>query len=347
MDKAYDVNIIFADMEQELIAGYKRTMKKHSADEVKEGFKWEQWQSKKLKDLQEYKKEAAKVVTSHNNKAKKVAKDTITQDFEKGAKVTIVESSFGRVNNRKLDAIIKATNNDFNKASSAALRLVDDEIRQIIFSTEVAYSAGAITLEKAIDTAAKDFLSQGINCVQYKNGANVNIASYAEMALRTSNKKAYLTGEGLMQAEMGEYLTQVTSYGGCSPKCLPWQGRVYVNDVYAGGKSDGVHPLLSSAMDEGLFHPNCRHTCQPWFEGISTLPKLNKSVEEIQKTYAAEQKQRGIERKIREYKRISAGSLGEENQMAANEKVKQWQERMRQHLKENPFLSRKSAREKI
>ena len=35
MDKAYDVNDIFAEMEQEVVASYRRNMARHAAEEIK------------------------------------------------------------------------------------------------------------------------------------------------------------------------------------------------------------------------------------------------------------------------------------------------------------------------
>jgi hypothetical protein len=351
MNREYDVNIIYSEMEQRLIEGYKKSMEKNMAQKPDAN-----WQRQKLADLQAYKKEARRVIDKHTRQAKDSATGHILDSYDIGVdtadaiirirrKVDRFES-FGKTNRRKVDALLDAVDNDFSKASEAALRLVDDQYRKIVFKSQVMYSSGVTTLPQAIDMAAKDFLQAGINCIVFSNGNRVNIASYAEMALRASGKAAYLTGEGARQAEWGEYLTQITSYGGCSPKCLPWQGRVYVNDVYAGGKADGKYPLLSTAMANGLFHPNCRHTAQPYFEGISTLPpKVDEG--RNNEVYEAEQNQRYIERKIREWKRVQEGSVDPANQAKAQQKVQAWQAEMRQHLKDNPFLFRKSYREQI
>ena len=56
------------------------------------------------------------------------------------------------------------------------------------------YFAG--TYEKAVDMATKDMLSAGLNCVEYANGARHTLSDYADMAIRTACKRAYLTGEG-------------------------------------------------------------------------------------------------------------------------------------------------------
>jgi hypothetical protein len=54
-----------------------------------------------------------------------------------------------------------------------------------------------------------------------------------------------------------------------------------------------------------------------------------------------------MERQIRKWKRREAGSLDPENQNAAKAKVKEWQGKIREHLKENPQLRRDYHREKI
>jgi hypothetical protein len=351
----YDIRQIMVDMETNLIDSYYRNMSRHAEQELFEGFEWPMWQQKKLLDLQQYQKESRRII----DKTSKVVKDAISgliidsyadganvvEALLKGFKKQVVDEDFGVINRRKLDAMVDAINNDMDKAFSAALRLQDDAYRQIVYKAQFMYAAGATTLPKAIDMAASDFLQNGINCIQYRDGKRVNIASYTEMAVRTSAKRAYLTGEGAKAAEWGEYLVQVTSYGACSETCLPWQGKVYVDDVYAGGKPDGVHDLLSTAMSNGLYHPNCRHTHGPYFEDISYRPTAQ-DPEVTQYNYAAEQKQRYIERKIRQWKRTVSGSVDGENVLKAEKKVKEWQKVMRQHMADYPFLSRKYYREK-
>lgn len=355
-DQSYDINLIFAEMEAELIASYRKNMSRHLQEELDAGFSWPMWQEKKLADLRQYQKESRRIVNKYARLAVDAATGIIIDTYVDGKEYadSIIrtfrseiedKASFGRTDRRKVDALIDAVRNDFQKASAAALRLVDDEYRKIVFKAQVGYSSGVLTLSKAVDWAAKDFLEAGINCITYRNGNKVNIASYAEMVMRTSAKRAYLTGEGARNNELGVHLVQITSYGACSDTCLPWQGKVYVDDVYSGGEPDGKHPLLSTAMANGLFHPNCRHTSQPFFEGISSLPPAP-DPEKVRERYQAEQRQREIERNIRKYKRIEAGSTDEQNRAKARAKVQQWQDIMRKHLEENDFLRRNYSRER-
>ena len=44
--------------------------------------------------------------------------------------------------------------------------------------------------------AAKDMLAAGLKCVTYANGSMHTLSDYAEMAIRTAAKRAYLQGAG-------------------------------------------------------------------------------------------------------------------------------------------------------
>lgn len=52
------------------------------------------------------------------------------------------------------------------------------------------------------------------------------------MALRTAATKAYMQGEARKRDEMGIDTVLISQYGACSETCLPWQGRVYIDDVW-------------------------------------------------------------------------------------------------------------------
>ena len=44
--------------------------------------------------------------------------------------------------------------------------------------------------------AANDMLAAGLKCVTYANGSMHTLSDYAEMAIRTAAKRAYLQGAG-------------------------------------------------------------------------------------------------------------------------------------------------------
>ncbi|WP_230028921.1 phage minor capsid protein [Clostridium cadaveris] len=260
------------------------------------------------------------------------------------------EKNFFGVNEKKLEALISTVNNDLNKAEYAILRKMDDVYRQTIFKTHMYLQNGAKTLNQAIDMATKDFLDKGINSIQYKNGANVNIASYAEMALRTANHRAMLLGEGSKRDEYGIHLVVVSAHANTCPKCEPWQGKILIDDVFSHPSKEYIekyrdkYKMASEAIEKGLLHPNCRHALITYFEGITRLPVIPDGKEAI-KVYEAEQKQRALERDIRKWKRIEVGSVDAKNVNDAAKKVKELEYQLTNHLDKNKQLRRAPQRE--
>lgn len=353
MANPYDVNVVFAELEQELIKSFKRNMHKYVDTS-------DMWQAMKMKDLEQYRREMAREIDAATRRAKKLSKIVLRDDFIKGAdKVdafmkkfnldikTTSKNDFFKLNRRKLNAMLEGVYGDLDKASQAIYRKMDDVYRQTLFKAQIAKDSGVFTTEQAIDVATKDFLEKGLNCIQYKNGALVNIASYAEMAIRTAGQKAMLVSEGARNQEWGVSTIKITQHGSTCPLCSKWQGMVLIDDVYSGGKpQDGPYPLLSTAMAEGLFHPNCRHGSTTFFEGISEeTPQMNQA--EVEAKYELEQQQRHNERKIREWKRKANGSMDEGNKRKAEEKVKEWQAKQRELIDGHDWLRRNYSREKL
>ncbi|PYG90146.1 minor capsid protein 2 [Ruminiclostridium sufflavum DSM 19573] len=260
-------------------------------------------------------------------------------------KATGADTFFG-VNEKKLEALQKVVRQDMRKAQNAVLRKMDDVYRQTVYKAQIYQSTGAVTISQAVDMATKDFLAQGISCIQYKDGKMVNVASWAEMSLRTASHRATMLGEGEKMDEWDLHLVVITAHGNTCELCLPWQGKVLIDDVYSSGKADGKHTLLSVAIAAGLFHPNCRHSRAIFFPGITELPKQLVSDETALARYEAEQRQRTIENNIRKYKRLEAGSIDTENVNKYGYKVQEWQGALRQHLKDNTYLKRDYSRER-
>lgn len=356
MADIYDVAGAFQEIEMELIKSMKRNMKRHIGEEIQEDINWTQWQAEMLNGLAQYKAENADKLKGYYSTINDEIEEAIMQAYatgeseqeiellkaiqegfkvdETGVGTNAMQGSFFKVNESKLNALIEATTNDMQKAENAILRMTDDVYRQTIFKAQMFYNTGAGTLWKAVDMATKDFLSAGINCVEYRNGARVNIASYSEMALRTANKRANLMGSANKRMEYGIHTVKVSSHNSACPMCIQWQGKVYYDDVYgavmvqekmgiAGFKK---YPLLSEAVKGGMFHPNCKNGCSTYYEGINQPPKepTKEEIEEMTRRYNLEQRQRACERNIRKYKRLENGSIDADNIAKYADKRKQW-----------------------
>ena len=334
MAKEYDIINAFYQIENELIESATRNFKRHRAEETQLGYNWAQWQVEQLKALEQYRATNAakygKKFESLNNKLD----DLISQAYASGgsdveakilkavkkgfippAKPTeAATASFFRINESKLDALISSVKNDMRKVEAAVLRQSNDAYRQAIFNAQIYANTGAGTYEKAVDMARKDMLTRGLDCIVYKNGARHTLSDYCDMAIRTANKRAYLQGAGAKRQEWGIATVIVNQRQGGCPECAPFVGRVFIDDVWSGGKPDGKHELLSEAMTAGLYHPRCKDSHSTYFEGISKAKPLSKSeIKELEDNEAEELKRDYYERQAEKNERIADNSLDAEN----------------------------------
>lgn len=213
------------------------------------------------------------------------------------------------------------------KAETAVLRMANDQYRKIIYNAQVYANTGAATYETAVDMATKDFLKAGLNCIQYANGARHTIADYADMAIRTASKRAYLQGEGQMRQEWGLHLVIMNKRGCPCPKCLPFVGKIMIDDVWSGGsRKDGKYPLMSSAIAAGLYHPRCKDSHTTYFPGITKAdPKYNKQeLSDLEAQAQQEAKQQYAARQEKKFERMADFSLDPENQQKYKAKQKEW-----------------------
>ena len=350
INDTYDIGAAFEAVEDELMASMIRNMKRHRIEEVDEEKEWEMWQTLQLKALEKYKKSNAErfqgkfkdingkieaLLYAAREQGGMEQEMKILRAIKKGFRppkqrtgsaTTVAE--FFKVNDRKLDALIKATQNDFQKAETAVLRMANDQYRKIIYNAQVYANTGAGTYEKAVDMATKDFLSRGINSIEYANGARHTIKDYAAMAIQTASKRAYLQGEGEMRKEWGITTVIMNKRGNACPKCLPFVGKVLIDDVWSGGKaSDGPYPLMSSAIAAGLYHPRGKDSHTTYFGGISTPPDskfTRQEIQEIEDGYRTEQKQQYAKRQADRFGRLAEYSLDEENQEKYRRKERTW-----------------------
>ena len=343
----YDIGGAFKAIEDELIASMIRNMDRHRAEETKEGVEWSMWQAEQLKALEKYKRdnqkrfkgrfqdlnkemgELIRISRQRGNMQQEVKiLDAIRKGFPAKKISQGVTAEFFRLNDRKLEALIKATTNDMQQAETAVLRMANDQYRKAIFNAQVYANSGAGTYEKAVDMATKDMLSRGLNCVEYVNGARHTLADYADMAIRTASKRAYLQGEGEKRREWGITTVIMAKSGNPCPKCLPFVGKVLIDDVWSGGKkSDGPYPLMSKAIASGLYHPRCKDSHTTYFPGISTADDTwtEKELEAVGQTNKQEAGQQYVKRQAEKYGRLAEYSLSPENQKQYKQKSEKWE----------------------
>lgn len=346
----YNIREAFEKIEDELIDSMMRNFSRHRAEETKEGYNWTQWQAEQLKSLEEYRKHNAKKFGKRfktiNSKVEEMIR-TAKADGNASQEAEILEAvkdgfkapkkpsghstaEFFKVNDRKLDALIKSTTDDLKRAETAVLRMSNDKYRKAIFNAQVAMNTGAVTYEKAVDIACKDMLNAGLNCVEYQNGARHTLSDYADMAVKTANKRAYLRGEGEKRAEWGVSLVVVNSRQGGCPDCAKYIGKVFIDDVYSNGKkSDGNYPLLSTAIKNGLFHPRCKDSTSTYYPELDDLdaPLSEDEIKELDRQRGIEEKQQYAQRQAERFDRRAEYSLDEDNKRIAQTRADEWHDR--------------------
>ena len=350
MPTEYDLSRAFERIESYLIDSMMRNFKRHRAEEEELGYNWEQWQTKQLEALETYRRNNREKFSTEfaelNNKVGEMLRNTasdaaykqerrILEAIRKGYKpdrgAAQTQAAFFKLNERKMNALVEATTNDLKKAEFAVLRRSNDAYRKAIFDAQVFMNSGSGTYEQAVDMAVKDMLSAGLQCVEYSNGARHTLEDYADMALRTANKRAALAADGELRKKLGITTVSVTRRHGACGKCAAFVGMVLIDDVWSGGKptdEDGRYPLLSDAMKAGLLHPRCKDSLDTYIEGISTPPDQEvlpkKAREDLTEIERAEQKEQYGRRMEKMYRRLEKYALDPGNKKLYAGRRSQW-----------------------
>ncbi len=352
---------LFEELELRLIASLKRNLSAHKAWEQDLGFDWTAWQAEKIRALERFRKENKAILREYRDTISKETRKLLEEQFAEGQareadELGEASDGFFEIFDEKLESLIDEMHGKETTVEKAALRMLDDVYRQTIQRADMALQTGSVTVPQAIEMAVEDFARQGINCVEYRDGRRVNIADYVQMALRTSNTRAAILGGAKQRMALGIDIVRVSSYGGCSETCQPWQGGIYIDDVFAvfngeivgnrGKSRNGKwYLMLSVAVRAGLFHPNCRHTLTGCRDDAKPAPPLDG--EKIRQNYKLEQKQRALERNIRKWKRLEAAASDPAVQNAYGKKVRMAQADLRAFLAEHKdVLRRDNWREK-
>lgn len=138
---------------------------------------------------------------------------------------------------------------------------------------------------------------------------------------------------------MGISTVIMNKRGNPCPKCLLFCGKVLIDDVWSGGRSDGVdpetekkYPTMSYAISKGLYHPRCKDSHTTYFPGISTADDkwTKKELEDIEIQAKQEARQQYVERQVKKFGRLAKYSLDEENQRLYEARKDVWEETIEQ-----------------
>lgn len=215
--------------------------------------------------------------------------------------------------------LINETTKAVVSSHAAILRTVEDQYRQIVRTTSAQVLLGTQTRREATQMALDRFADRGISGFVDKAGRHWGMPEYAEMATRTATQRATIDAHVQRLTEAGHDLVIVSDSPRECERCRPWEGRIL---SLSGLTHIGVEVAgtLDQARAAGLTHSNCTHRLGAYFPGVSTVrqPKADPA------GYEAKQRQRVIERHIRDWKRREAVAVTPEAKATAKAKLKHW-----------------------
>lgn len=226
---------------------------------------------------------------------------------------------------------VRLANGSLLKAMGlAVVGAVTGMTSSIVLMCGDAMSHADMTFRQAYDRFVVPQFETGLPGKTTVDGRQISLVSYTETIARESSQQALLLGESIAAREAGYYLVQISAHYACCPLCEPWQNAILVDDKWAGGKPDGVHELISVAVQSGLFHYNCRHVKRIYIPGktVANNPP-NYDPEKVAVNYELEQVQRKLERGIRDKKRTLTMSLTESERAKAEASIRDKQAQLR------------------
>ncbi|MFJ4585315.1 phage minor capsid protein [Streptomyces echinatus] len=360
-DLSAGVRDLYADAELRLLGIVAR--------QLADGFEAPGWAVSKLADIQPLRRAAQQVVDALSTARDLEVWDVVAEAYNVGARAGLAEvGALGDDDVRRIAETTPATRAVDRLAQEAVdlvtdthrgiLRGVEDGYRQVIAEVSATPLLGIDTRRQATQRAMERFADRGLRTFVDKSGRAWQMTSYAEMATRTAVGRAAVEAHGDRLRAVGLDLVIVSNAPHECPLCAPFEGKVLSLDGPGGARTveaehataDGetvrVHVFgsVDEARQRGLQHPNCRHSLSAYLPGV-TRPPVEQS--DDPDGYEASQRQRAIERRIRQWKKRAAASPTPEGKRAAEARVRQWQGKMRDHLAAHPELTRRREREQL
>lgn len=242
-------------------------------------------------------------------------------------------------------ASIQKTHSDLSRLTLTTAETANTAFIQKANTAYLKVSSGAFDYNTAMKQAAREIAQEGITTwVTYNNTEPTRrtIESAVRMNILTgvNQTAAAMTVNNCEQLECD--LVEVTAHIGARPEHEAWQGKIYS----LSGTSEKYPPFSVCRFGEitGICGVNCRHSFYPYREGMERhysdemLEDMKQTVTYNGKTmsrYEGDQQLRGIERRIRHYKREAATAEAiEQDSTAVRQKIGEWQAKARDFTKQ-------------
>lgn len=317
-----------------------------TARRLERGITADGWAEQKLREVQAYQQQIAQELEQLRLQFPEIA-DTMGTAYDAGyetggrelARAGITDIAVDLTDAQKLGlrTITARLTSQLDDGLVQVLRSTPDAYRRIIGEVGSVMQTGVITRKQAAQQALDAFADAGITGFTDVSGRNWDLASYAEMAVRTGTGNAVRQGRFDKFIANDKDLVMVSDSPEECGLCRPWEGKV----LSISGNTPG-YQSVAEATAAGLFHANCTHATALYTPGLTRPLEATKN----EAGYEERQRQRYLERGIRRWKQRNAVAITPEAQAKARYQVREWQGRMRTFIEETDRL-RQRGRESI
>ena len=197
----------------------------------------------------------------------------------------------------------QATVTDIVSRMQATQGILNTSAGEVVSGTSAMNEAVRSAVQKMVDNGITGFIDHG--------GHHWSPEAYVIMDTRTTMANTARAAVWERNEQYGNDLYQVSHHDGARPLCYPWQGKVISRDDVSREVEDDegnkVHVYAQSETSygeaAGLFGINCKHYPIPFVPGFSRIRPPEQTEAENAKEYEQSQKQRALERKLREERR--------------------------------------------
>lgn len=238
------------------------------------------------------------------------------------------------------------TNYGSNSAAKTYQKIIDKTVLNVIVGKQKASDALNSNIYQWRDTGMKSGLID-------KGGHEWSLEGYTRTVINSTTSRVYNDLKIQSMKDFNSVLCVMSSHVAARPACAPIQGKIVCIVPHNDPRCDENYPNIydygygTPAGTQGI---NCGHALYPYIKGISHnyQPQYD-PVEAVEKMKVL-QKQRYLERGVRNAKRKLelAKRLGDKNAINRyNASVRGYQAKLRQIVKEHDYLARQYSREQI
>lgn len=264
------------------------------------------WAEDKLRDVRALNADLAAIIAAMQAASDVAVLEAIEKGYERGQAAAVADLSLPALPApaQRVAALARATQGRLSPVGLRVTRWAGDVYSRTVTETTAQVLAGSLTRREASALTLSRLAQRGVTGFVDRAGRGWDMATYAEMAVRTSTAQAAIQGHADQLQARGKDLVIVSNAPEECKICRPAESEV----LSLSGANVGlivkarygiVRRSLAEAVAAGLLHSNCRHRLGLFIDGVTDADTHTADPEGDE----LRQRQRGYERRIRELKR--------------------------------------------